>query len=71
MLEVVLFHHHSSIQDEGWSKVGFGRLCSNPRLVYYFHSKVNVMALDAGRISKVVCPCIGTLHIAHCTVYTV
>ena len=30
-----MFHHHSSIQDEGWSKVGFSQLCSNPRLVYY------------------------------------
>ena len=32
---MILFHHHSSIQDEGWSKVGFSQLCSNPRLVYY------------------------------------
>ena len=35
MLEMVLLHHHSSIQDEGWSKVSFSELCSNPRLVYY------------------------------------
>ena len=30
MLEMVLFHHHSSIYNKDWSKPGFGRVCSNP-----------------------------------------
>ena len=36
MIEMVLFHHHSSIYNEDWSKPGFGRVCSNPRYIYYF-----------------------------------
>ena len=30
MIEMVLFHHHSSIQDEGWSKVG----CAQTLVLY-------------------------------------
>ena len=35
MLEMVLFHHHSSIYNKDWSKPGFGRVCSNPCYIYY------------------------------------
>ena len=35
MIEMVLFHHHSSIYNEDWSKPGFGWVCSNPRYIYY------------------------------------
>ena len=35
MSVMVLFHHHSSIYNEDWSKPGFGRVCSNPRYLYY------------------------------------
>ena len=39
MLVMVLFHHHSSMYIEDWSKVSFSELCSNPRYIYYWHSK--------------------------------
>ena len=35
MIEMVLFHHHSSICNEDWSKPAFERVCSNTRYIYY------------------------------------
>ena len=35
MIVMVLFHHHSSIYNEDWSKPAYGRVCSNPRYIYY------------------------------------
>ena len=37
MLEMILFHHHRSIYNKDWSKVGFSLLCSNPCYIYYSH----------------------------------
>ena len=33
MIEMVLFHHHSSIYNEDWSKPGFGR-CAQILVIY-------------------------------------
>ena len=35
MLEMILFHHHSSIYNKDWSKPGIGRVCSNHCYTYY------------------------------------
>ena len=42
MLEMVLFHHYSSIYNKDRSKVGFSLLCSNPCYIYYYFAFVFV-----------------------------
>ena len=52
MIVMVLFHHHSSIYNEDWSKPAYGQVCSNPRYIYYWPPYVTKAIQNVGTGSK-------------------